>query len=87
MGVRRQCRRLSPVLDVACSAAAAACGAPPPLSHPLTTHHPQQVFTALYNTDDSALVAAPTGSGKTICAEFALLRVIQRAAEGKCTAR
>ncbi|PSC69011.1 U5 small nuclear ribonucleo 200 kDa helicase-like [Micractinium conductrix] len=46
-----------------------------------------QVFTALYNTDDSALVAAPTGSGKTICAEFALLRMIQRASEGKCTAR
>jgi pre-mRNA-splicing helicase BRR2 len=46
-----------------------------------------QVFTALYNTDDNALVAAPTGSGKTICAEFALLRMIQRAAEGKCTAR
>jgi len=46
-----------------------------------------QVFTALYNTDDNALVAAPTGSGKTICAEFALLRLIQRASEGKCTAR
>lgn len=46
-----------------------------------------QVFTALYNTDDNALVAAPTGSGKTICAEFALLRMVQQAAEGKCTAR
>ncbi len=46
-----------------------------------------QVFTALYNTDDSALVCAPTGSGKTICAEFALLRMVQRASEGKCTAR
>lgn len=33
-----------------------------------------QVFTVLYNTDDNVLVAAPTGSGKTICAEFALLR-------------
>ncbi|KEH28731.1 U5 small nuclear ribonucleoprotein 200 kDa helicase [Medicago truncatula] len=33
-----------------------------------------QVFTALYNSDDNALVAAPTGSGKTICAEFAILR-------------
>lgn len=53
---------------------------PPPL-------HPGQVFTALYNTDDNALVAAPTGSGKTICAEFALLRMVQRASEGKCTAR
>jgi pre-mRNA-splicing helicase BRR2 len=45
------------------------------------------VFTALYNTDDNALVAAPAGSGKTICAEFALLRMVQQAAEGKCTAR
>ena len=32
-----------------------------------------QVFTVLYNSDDNVLVAAPTGSGKTICAEFALL--------------
>ncbi|EOA28486.1 hypothetical protein CARUB_v10024696mg [Capsella rubella] len=33
-----------------------------------------QVFTVLYNTSDNVLVAAPTGSGKTICAEFAILR-------------
>ncbi|KAI3923489.1 hypothetical protein MKW92_028346 [Papaver armeniacum] len=33
-----------------------------------------QVFNVLYNTDDNVLVAAPTGSGKTICAEFAVLR-------------
>ncbi|KAK1376812.1 U5 small nuclear ribonucleoprotein helicase [Heracleum sosnowskyi] len=33
-----------------------------------------QVFAVLYNTDDNVLVAAPTGSGKTICAEFAILR-------------
>ncbi|CAH9136752.1 unnamed protein product [Cuscuta epithymum] len=33
-----------------------------------------QVFTVLYNSDDNVLVAAPTGSGKTICAEFAVLR-------------
>ncbi|GFR50198.1 hypothetical protein Agub_g12366 [Astrephomene gubernaculifera] len=46
-----------------------------------------QVFTALYNSDDNALIAAPTGSGKTICAEFAILRMLARAAEGKCTAR
>ncbi|GIL50154.1 hypothetical protein Vafri_6292 [Volvox africanus] len=46
-----------------------------------------QVFTALYNSDDNALIAAPTGSGKTICAEFAILRMLSRAAEGKCTAR
>lgn len=37
-----------------------------------------QVFTVLYNTDDNVLVAAPTGSGKTICAEFAVLREHQK---------
>ncbi|XP_077224585.1 DExH-box ATP-dependent RNA helicase DExH12-like [Tasmannia lanceolata] len=37
-----------------------------------------QVFTVLYNTDDNVLVAAPTGSGKTICAEFALMRNHQK---------
>ena len=46
-----------------------------------------QVFTALYNTDDNCLLAAPTGSGKTACAEFAVLRMIHQAAAGKCTAR
>ena len=37
-----------------------------------------QVFNALYQSDDNCLVAAPTGSGKTICAEFAVLRMIQK---------
>lgn len=41
-----------------------------------------QVFTVLYNTDDNVLVAAPTGSGKTICAEFAILRMLQKAPNG-----
>lgn len=36
-----------------------------------------QVFTALYNSDDNILLAAPTGSGKTICAEFAIMRMLQ----------
>ncbi|KAL5072609.1 hypothetical protein RYX36_011593 [Vicia faba] len=39
---------------------------------------PTQVFSVLYNSDDSVLVAAPTGSGKTICAEFAILRNHQK---------
>ncbi|GAA5995998.1 hypothetical protein JCM5350_007013 [Sporobolomyces pararoseus] len=34
-----------------------------------------QVFQALYATNDNVYVGAPTGSGKTICAEFALLRL------------
>lgn len=46
-----------------------------------------QVFNALYNSDDNALVAAPAGSGKTACAEFALLRMISKATQGTCTAR
>ena len=46
-----------------------------------------QVFTALYNTDDNCLVAAPTGSGKTACAEFAVLRMIHKASQDKGAAR
>ncbi|KAK4400387.1 DExH-box ATP-dependent RNA helicase DExH12 [Sesamum angolense] len=41
-----------------------------------------QVFTILYNSDDNVLVAAPTGSGKTICAEFAILRNHQKGPDG-----
>ncbi|WMV35432.1 hypothetical protein MTR67_028817 [Solanum verrucosum] len=37
-----------------------------------------QVFTVLYNSDDNVLVAAPTASGKTICAEFPILRNHQK---------
>ncbi|KAH8885175.1 Sec63-domain-containing protein [Thozetella sp. PMI_491] len=33
-----------------------------------------QTFNSLYTTDNNVLVASPTGSGKTVCAEFALLR-------------
>ncbi|KAL6143574.1 hypothetical protein ACLB2K_054269 [Fragaria x ananassa] len=40
-----------------------------------------QVFTALYNSDDNILVAAPTGNGKTICAEFSILRNHQKSTE------
>ena len=38
----------------------------------------QQVFNALYQSDDNCLIAAPTGSGKTACAEFAVFRMIQK---------
>ena len=49
--------------------------APAAFSHfnPIQT----QAFTALYNTDDNVLLAAPTGSGKTIAAEFAVLRMVR----------
>ncbi|KAK3182245.1 Pre-mRNA-splicing helicase BRR2 [Lecanicillium sp. MT-2017a] len=33
-----------------------------------------QVFNSLYKTEQNVFVGAPTGSGKTVCAEFALLR-------------
>lgn len=38
-----------------------------------------QVFPALFTTDDNVLIGAPTGSGKTICAEFALMRLWMKA--------
>lgn len=42
------------------------------------------VFNALYNTDDDVFVGAPTGSGKTICAEFAILRMFSGAPDARC---
>lgn len=43
-----------------------------------------QVHNTLYNTNDNTLIAAPTGSGKTVCAEFALLRMLRETPEGRC---
>ena len=37
-----------------------------------------QTFFQLYHTDNSVLVCAPTGSGKTITAEFAILRLLSQ---------
>ncbi|EFX00969.1 pre-mRNA splicing factor [Grosmannia clavigera kw1407] len=34
-----------------------------------------QTFSSLFSTDQNVLVGAATGSGKTVCAEFALLRL------------
>ncbi|KAI8064474.1 Sec63 Brl domain-containing protein [Gongronella butleri] len=42
-----------------------------------------QVFNTLYTTDDNALVCAPTGSGKTVCAEFALFRLWSTKQDGR----
>ena len=42
-----------------------------------------QVHNSLYNTSDNALIAAPTGSGKTVCAEFAILRSLNEKPQGK----
>uniref|UniRef100_A0A672JNQ1 Activating signal cointegrator 1 complex subunit 3 n=1 Tax=Salarias fasciatus TaxID=181472 RepID=A0A672JNQ1_SALFA len=51
-----------------------------PFFNPIQT----QVFNAVYNSDDNVFVGAPTGSGKTICAEFAILRMLLHNAEGRC---
>ncbi|EIW74460.1 Sec63-domain-containing protein [Coniophora puteana RWD-64-598 SS2] len=40
-----------------------------------------QVFQALYTSDENVFIGAPTGSGKTICAEFALLRLWSKRGE------
>lgn len=34
------------------------------------------MFHCLYHTDQNALIGAPTGSGKTLCAELAIFRLI-----------
>ncbi|KAK2740376.1 DEIH-box ATPase [Myotisia sp. PD_48] len=33
-----------------------------------------QVFKSLFDSDDNVFIGAPAGSGKTVCAEFAILR-------------
>ncbi|ESN94050.1 hypothetical protein HELRODRAFT_102998 [Helobdella robusta] len=43
-----------------------------------------QVFNALYNSNDNVFVGAPTGSGKTICIEFAILRMFTQDPNNKC---
>ncbi|KAI9277671.1 Sec63 Brl domain-containing protein [Umbelopsis sp. AD052] len=43
-----------------------------------------QVFNTLYSTDDNTFIGAPAGSGKTICAEFALLRLWNKSPGAKC---
>ena len=42
------------------------------------------VFNAVYNSDDNVFIGAPTGSGKTICAEFAILRMFAQNPEARC---
>lgn len=42
-----------------------------------------QTFNSLYSTDENVFVGASTGSGKTICAEFALLRHWASGADGR----
>jgi len=43
-----------------------------------------QVFNTIYNGDENVFVGAPTGSGKTVCAEMAIMRLFSQNAEGRC---
>uniref|UniRef100_A0A914URZ7 U5 small nuclear ribonucleoprotein 200 kDa helicase n=1 Tax=Plectus sambesii TaxID=2011161 RepID=A0A914URZ7_9BILA len=43
-----------------------------------------QVFRTLYENSDNVFIGAPTGSGKTICAEFAVLRLFENKPDAKC---
>ena len=42
-----------------------------------------QVFSSLFSTNDNVFIGAPTGTGKTICAEFAILRHWASHAQGR----
>ncbi|KAJ9088373.1 Pre-mRNA-splicing helicase BRR2 [Entomophthora muscae] len=42
-----------------------------------------QVFNTFYGSDDNVFLGAPSGSGKTMCAEFAILRLWARG-ESRC---
>jgi len=43
-----------------------------------------QVFNATYNSDDSVFIGAPTGAGKTLCAEFAIMRMFSQDENARC---
>uniref|UniRef100_A0A8D0CCG7 U5 small nuclear ribonucleoprotein 200 kDa helicase n=1 Tax=Scleropages formosus TaxID=113540 RepID=A0A8D0CCG7_SCLFO len=55
-----------------------------PFFNPIQTQDGKAMFNAIYNSDDNVFVGAPTGSGKTICAEFAILRMLLHNSEGRC---
>ena len=40
-----------------------------------------QVFHSFYNTSDNILLAAPTGSGKTLCAELSVFKELNKSSE------
>ena len=42
-----------------------------------------QVHSSLYTTNDNVFIGAPTGTGKTVCAEFAILRHWSQPTQGR----
>jgi len=42
-----------------------------------------QVYSSLFTTNDNVFVGAPTGTGKTVCAEFAILRHWSQPTKGR----
>jgi len=43
-----------------------------------------QTFHEIFKTERNCLICAPSGSGKTVCAEFAILRMFSTQSQGKC---
>lgn len=43
-----------------------------------------QTFSAVYESDDNVLICAPAGSGKTVCAELAIVRLFSQNQSAKC---
>ena len=43
-----------------------------------------QTFHHLFKTDKNCLICAPSGSGKSACAEFAIMRMLVNDPQGKC---
>ncbi len=43
-----------------------------------------QTFHELFKSDRNCLVCAPSGSGKTACGEFAILRLLTQSSESRC---
>lgn len=43
-----------------------------------------QTFHQLFKTDENCLICAPPGSGKTVCAEFSMVRTLVNGPDGKC---